>query len=125
MKYLDLPVTYLEADEFKENGELNIPDLPKSIPVIVLVQAKWCGHCETAKNAFQEFANKNHAKAIATTIEVDGDRPGEKALATKLQQLFPGFKGFPHYALFIDGKPIQKEIKSRSLQGIEEFAYLG
>lgn len=126
MKYFELPVAYLENDDFREDGSIDMGDISSSIPVVVMVQTKWCGHCDAAKPEFQKFASKHHDKIIAATIEVDGDRPGEIALQQRLKQLFPSFKGFPHYALFKDGKLVENhEIKNRSLAGIENFAYLG
>jgi len=121
MKYLNKPVAYLEDQDFTPDGKLVTKDIPKDMPVVVMVQSLWCPHCTDSKPAFQSFANKTNGKVFCTTIQADGTRQSEKKLAEKIQTLFPTFRGFPHYAVYKNGELVPKEIKGRTEKHLVEF----
>ena len=123
LEYLSRPVAYLEDEDFDSEGNLKINGIPKNKPVVVMIQAVFCGHCSTAKPAFQEFANNNE-NVFCATIQGDGERDSEKKLARRLESIKPGFRGFPDYCLFIDGKRQDKAIKGRREVDLVEFAGL-
>jgi thiol-disulfide isomerase/thioredoxin len=119
--YLTRPVHYLTDTDVDAQGKLINPAIPKGMPVIVMIQANFCGHCNVAKPAFQELTDKYDGKIFAATIQGDGKEPGEKELTARIKTMKPSFRGFPDYVLFIDGAPVNKDVKGRSLKDLEEF----
>ena len=122
MEYLNKPVAYLQDQDFDANGNLVNSSIPDNIPVVVMLQAKFCGYCTQAKPALQEFADQNVGSVFVATVQADGDMPGEKELGKRLSKIIPGFRGFPEYVLYKNGKRIDKKIKGRSLQDLNDFA---
>jgi thiol-disulfide isomerase/thioredoxin len=120
--YLNRPIAYLEDDDFDADGSLVNPEIPDDLPVVVMLQANFCGYCTTAKTAFQEFANANEGKVFCATIQGDGKIGREKALGDRLRKVKSNFRGFPDYALFVAGSRVPKEIGGRSLADLEKFA---
>jgi thiol-disulfide isomerase/thioredoxin len=122
MKYLNKPVAYLENDDISTDGSLNNPLIPTDKPVIIMLQSSWCPHCTSAKPAFQQFANENVGKVFCATIQSDGDRDSEKELGKRISSIKKGFRGFPDYLLYKNGKLVPVEIKGRSVKHLEEFS---
>lgn len=123
-KVLYYPIMYLEDTDFQGNN-LVLPDnIQNQKNVVVMFQTSWCPHCTSAKPAFQKFADDYQSKIICATVQGDGEREGEKALGKKVKQFIPNFRGYPDYCLFVKGKPVNKQIKDRSVQGLIEFANL-
>lgn len=123
-KVLYYPIMYLDDTDFKGNN-LVLPDnMQNEKDVVVMIQTSGCPHCTYAKPDFQKFADENQNRIICATIQADGDRPEEKALGKKIKQLVPGFRGFPEYCLFVNGKRVDKQIKNRKVDGLIEFANL-
>ena len=122
--YLNNPVAYLEDSDFNEKGELINNDIPKNTPIVVMIQALYCGHCKNAKPAFQEFANATEGKVFCCTIQGDGDREGERSLAKRLDVIKPGFRGYPDYVLYFNGERVNKEITGRGVEDLEQFSNL-
>ena len=116
------PIGYLEDSDFDSQGKLVNPNIPKNIPVVIMIQASWCGYCQKAKPAFQKFANQNQGKVFCATIQADGIRPSEKALGKRLSSIKKEFRGFPDYAVFKDGSPVDKQITGRAVEHLELFS---
>lgn len=121
MKYLNKPIAYLQDSDFDANGNLINPDIPKNIPVVVMLAANFCHYCTQAKPAYQQFANQMKGKIFCATIQGDGDMPGERELSRRLNKIKPSFRGYPDYMLFINGKRVNKEIKGRGVNDLIEF----
>ena len=117
-------IGYLEDHDFDSKGNMVIPDIPMDALIVIMVQASWCPHCLAAKPEFQKFAEKHKGKVICLTIQADGDRESEKKLGNRINILNPRFRGFPDYMLFKSGKLIEREIKGRTVEHLEEFAGL-
>lgn len=96
------PIMYLERSDFTSDGNL-VPALRK-IPIFVMFQADFCGHCKTAKPAFQRLANEGLIKCM--TVQGDGERKSERDIVPMLPTIYPGFQGYPSYMLFINGRKI-------------------
>lgn len=120
MMYLNKPVYYLTDGDVDSSGNLINPDIPKDIPVFLMLQAGFCGHCTVAKPAYQEFANKNEGKVFVTTVQADGKESGEKDLAKRLGSLIPNFRGYPHYAVYKNGTFLKNWEEGRSLDSLEK-----
>jgi thiol-disulfide isomerase/thioredoxin len=116
------PIAYLEDSDFNKKGKLINKSIPKNIPVVIMIQASWCGYCQEAKPAFQEFANKNQDKVFCGTIQVDGTRPSERELGKRISSIKKNFSGFPDYVLYISGSVVDKNINGRQISHLEEFA---
>ena len=116
-------IGYLENSDFDNNGKLfNEILLGKKIPIVVMVQTSSCGHCVISKPAFQEYANKTNTNQVfCTTIHADGERQSERDLGERIKNVIPDFVGFPHYALYMNGVLVNKEIKGRSIEDLGEF----
>lgn len=123
-KFLYYPIMYLEDGDFKGDKLVLPNDMQNLKPVIIMSQASWCPHCTTAKPAFQEFADKYKNQVFCATIQADGDTEPEKKLGKRIKEINPNFRGFPDYCLFVNGKRTDKQLKSRSVQGLIEFANL-
>ena len=123
-KVLYYPIMYLDDNDFR-GVQLALPnDMQNQKPVIIMLQTSWCPHCTSAKPAFQEFADKYQNQVICATIQADGDTEEEKKLGKRIKEIDPSFRGFPGYCLFINGKRVDKQLKSRTVQGLIEFANL-
>jgi len=115
-------VAYMEDDDFDHQGNLvDKIGIPKNYPVVMMIQAGWCPHCQRAKPAFQEFAHKFRDVVFCATIETDGQKPSERKLGERLNVIKPNFRGFPDYVLYLNGKRVDKEIKGRSVRDLVEF----
>jgi len=121
MTTLKKPVAYLENQDIDKNGDINNSEIPRHIPVVVITQATWCPHCQIAKKAFQEFANKNKGKVFCATIEANGQLKSEQELGKRVPSFIKNFRGFPHYTLYINGKLQDRKIEGRSVQHLEKF----
>ena len=114
MSYLTNPVIYLEPSDFTSNGVLKHF---KDTVCVIMVQANFCGHCTTAKPAFQAFA-ENNPHITCLTIQGDSDPKINKII----QKIKPTFEGFPDYFLMINGKRVNKNIEGRSVKDLKKFA---
>lgn len=118
MNDLHIPVVYLEDSDFSRDGHLVMPENYKNVPVMVMVQATWCPHCVHAKPDFQAFAKKYKGRVLTATIQADGGKEQQRALARRLESIIPGFRGFPHLLIYVNGRPV-KQVDGRSLSDLE------
>ena len=124
-EYFDKPVAYLEIQDFDKNtGNLINNDIPKDIPVVIMLQSSWCNHCKKAKPKFQEFANATKGHVFCATIQADGERKSENALGEIVKTLKSSFRGFPDYLLYVNGKRVEKEVTGRDVKNLREFAII-
>ena len=114
-------VNYMENHDFDKKGNLINKSIPNNIFVVIMIQASWCHFCKQAKPHFQKFAKKHKNKVFCATIESNGERESEKKLGNRVNDFVPDFKGFPHYILYKDGKMVNKKIKGRSVEHLENF----
>lgn len=105
MADLKYPISYLELHDFDDNGVLIAKEITEK-PVMVMLQAGWCGHCQASKSEFQKFADMGIVHCA--TIQEDGSRPAERELGKLIPRIYPdNFVGFPSYMLlFPSGKKI-------------------
>jgi len=122
MKYLYKPVAYLQASDFDSNGNLINPEIPKNVPVVVMVQANYCGFCSQAKPSFQKFADENKGRVFCATIQGDGEEEGETKIRENLNKFYDDFQGYPHYVLYKGGRRAPKQIRGRGVAELNEFA---
>lgn len=126
MKDFNSSVAYLEDSDFDDKGHLI--NIPTKLPIVVMFQASWCGYCQRSKPAFETFAGESKQKVLAATVQIDGDRPSEKALGARLDVIKPDLKGFPDYGLYVFNKSegyhelSDKEIGERTVEGLKSFA---
>jgi thiol-disulfide isomerase/thioredoxin len=123
MSFLNIPVAYLTDSDIDDGGNIITPQIPSDLPLLLMIQANFCGHCTTAKPALQEFAQKHGNRVVVATIQADGKEPGEMELAQRLSKIYPGFSGFPEYMLFKDKKPYKKHDGGRSVEDLEKFVF--
>ena len=121
-EYLDKPVAYLEDQDFDKDGNLIAQGIPNGVPVVIMLQSSWCPHCTSAKPEFQAFAEATEGYVFCATIQVDGDRPSEKALGDRIKILKPRFRGFPDYLLYKNGIKIEREIQGRDVRHLRDFS---
>lgn len=113
-------IAYLQNDALDSSGNLTFSTDNK--PLLVMIKASWCGHCKHAAPGFQEFADKYSDKVLCGCIrEGDGQTPSEKELMSRLKVLMPSFRGFPHFVLYVNGKPVNETVSNRSVAGYKEF----
>jgi len=91
------PIAYLERVDFTDHGDLGAAG---SKPVFIMIQGSYCGACTSAKPVFQQLANEGLVTCM--TIQVDGEREGEKELQTILNNIYPNLSTIPNYILYVD-----------------------
>lgn len=116
-------VGYLEDMDVDQSGKLVNPQIPADLPTIVFIYASWCGYCERSIPTVQEFVNANKGKVNVLAVQADDERPSVKALSSRLKDTWPQFKGFPTFVKYDGKKPTKKQLKDRSMQGLEEFSF--
>ena len=121
MKYLNKPVAYLQDFDFDKNGKLINKNIPTDKPVIIMIQGNFCGYCTQAKPAFQKLAEKHIGQIFCATIQGDGNEKGESDLAKRLNSVLPGFRGFPEYVMYKNGKRVKKHEGGRTMEALESF----
>lgn len=112
------PVSYLERSDFTDQGALINPLLINK-PVLIMLQAGFCGYCHQAKPDFQKFAEEG--LITCCTLQPDGDRQSERDTKDILEKIYPDFKGYPSYILIKpDGTKIPHN-GGRSTNDLREF----
>ena len=111
-------VIYIEASDI--NGDAVSGMAPLGI---VMLQSKGCGHCTAAKPEYQKLADRlqNVQGVQAYTVQADTDSQAMKAMS----QMIPGFRGFPTYALFRDGRYLATYDGPRTADAIMTFIEQG
>ena len=91
--------------------------------ILVMVQVNFCGHCTKAKPAFQKLAYENN-DIFCVTIHGDSENDSETELKNRINEIYPDFKGFPHYALHNEnGKRIKQNVNhGREYEDLKKFA---
>jgi thiol-disulfide isomerase/thioredoxin len=113
-------VLYLESHDFHSNGNLK-SYVNKGKPTIIIGTANFCGHCTTAKPAFEEFAKKN--PKVQAAIIVSDNSPTEIQAGKLFKVWDPEHRGIPSYFGFnSDGVFSKVHNKGRSVQDLEKFA---
>ena len=121
MEYLTPPVAYLDTNDFDNDGNLiNNQLLSSNLPVFIMIQAVFCGHCTRAKPWFQEFAQKNVGKVICCSIQGDSDMKSVKELTNMLSKICSDFVGYPTYVVFNKNKKI-KYTGGRKTEDLQSF----
>ena len=121
MTYLNKPIAYLVDTDFDDDGNLINPEIPKDIPVLIMIQANFCGHCTHAKPEFQKLSEENENDLFCSTIQGDGNEDGEQELGKRLINIFPGFRGFPEYMLYKNGEFVEQHDGGRSSDDLKKF----
>ena len=110
------PIGYLERTDFTESG--NLQGGLNNKPVLIMIQSESCGHCQTAKPAFQSLGDEGIVSCM--TIQPDGERQSERDIKPILNNIYPNFRGFPSYILYVKGQRIPYE-GGRSASELREF----
>lgn len=118
MNQLSFPISYLEKQDFHDNGNLR-NELTQG-PVFIMIQAAYCPACTRAKPAFQEFAEKGLVTCY--TIQIDGERETERSISQNglLELIYPGIKGYPSFLLIVNGEKITYN-GTRTVKDMERF----
>ena len=122
---MSMMIEYLENQDFTHDGRLK-QEVHRGLPVFVMFQANGCGWCTKAKPAFSDLINmyrRNDKKVKFMTILANGDKPSEKALATRIRTIYPGITGYPAFMLFLpDGRKYPYDMQaSRDAKSFHEF----
>lgn len=111
-------VLYLEGQDIKDDGSL-MPHVGKGKPVLLMVQANYCGHCVNAKPEFQKMVSALSNVVIAT-IQSDGDendKLASKKLGSKKGQGVPCYMGFDK-----NGNHVRNHQGGRDVAALSIFA---
>ena len=117
-KFLDYPVRYLEKSDFDQSGNLVNKQIPANMPILIMIQANFCGYCTQAKPAFQQFANQTEGRVFCATIQADSENANEKALASQIKTICPDFRGYPSYVIYKNGKYVKTHNGDRNIQSL-------
>lgn len=114
--YLTKPVIYLDPEDFTSRGVLKVF---KHNTCIVMVQSPNCGHCTTAKPAFQAFAELCSAENKVKCLTIQAD---DKRLVDLVLKIKPSFDGYPDYFKFKNGTLTSDIIDGRDVQSLLRFS---
>jgi thiol-disulfide isomerase/thioredoxin len=103
------PIAYLEKRDFVTTitdgvMDANLVTSLRSSPVFVMFQSSMCHHCTMAKPAFQQLADLGIVQCM--TVQADGERQSERDIVPILNAIYPNFKGYPSFMLFVRGQKI-------------------
>lgn len=113
------PVVYLEIEDFDPVSGLLHGEFKKK-PVLVMIQANYCGACTRSKPEFQKLADKNPGFILATA-QLDGEKESEKKIANILDKISPGITSIPAYILFFDNQKIMYTGTTRTGEDLYRF----
>lgn len=116
-------VGYLEDTDVNDQGVLINPEIQSTIPTILMIYASWCHYCKDTLPVVQSFVDQNKGNINVLAIQADDERPSVKALASRLKSTYPQFAGYPTFIYYKNKKPTKKQLKQRTLAGLEEFAF--
>jgi thiol-disulfide isomerase/thioredoxin len=113
-------VAHIEDFDIDENGSIkNYVNNGK--PIVLMGKGGYCGHCETASPAFEQFAEKTLGKIVCATIVTDGEE-SEKKAGKFLSIWDKSHRGVPTYMGFgVDGKFKKVHDGGRDIKSLEEF----
>ena len=119
-KHLNYPIFYLNNEDIDSRGEVTNADIPKGIPMVMMIQSNGCHWCQKAKPEFQKFADKygyyirsnenfknlyskyknkiQQEIAFVTTVNPDDVR------SDVFDAIDKSFQGFPHFVVYHNGK---------------------
>lgn len=116
MTFFKKPIAYLERQDFTDDRLT----LAKRKPIFVMFMMNRCVHCVNAKPEFQRLADRRNITCMV--VQVDGVRSSERAIGDIISTIYPDFRGFPSYALFVppDGRIVPYN-GSRDADSMERF----
>lgn len=101
-------VLYLEDCDFTSDGRLSLPPPYNGKHCLVMIFAHWCGPCKMTKPEYAKLKNLVGKDVVICAINGSGQKDSYKSeqdLMSRLKDIIPDFKGFPHIAVFgKDGK---------------------
>lgn len=114
---LNYPIAYLERNDFSDSGELLVMD---GKPVLIMIQAGYCGGCTAVKPEFQKLADEGSITCM--TIQLDGERQSEKDLNIIMNNIYPNLETVPSYILYMNKqKRIPYTGSDRSFESLKSF----
>jgi thiol-disulfide isomerase/thioredoxin len=115
---------YLEPNDLDmDNKMIKIPNSLKDKLMLIMIKAKWCGHCNNTNPKFIEAAKKslkNDKDVLFCFADVTADFGSDKTQNLP-SKFFDGFRGYPHLVLFKNGKEVAKYDGNRSPESLLEF----
>ena len=114
-------VIYLEQHDL-EGSKLSpqILEIANQRPVLVMIQAGFCGHCQDAKPEFQKCAD-NNTDILHCTIVSDGS-DSEQGIAQDIGSKVEQYDGVPTFMLFSsDGSHTATHDGERSEKAFKDF----
>ena len=120
MKHLNYPIFYLDNEDIDSNGNLSHSDIPKNVPVLIMIQSPNCHWCKKAKPEYQKFANNygyylrsnpnykslhdkykdNLIQEVAFVTTIDS----EDVDSSIFNKIDDSFQGFPHFIVYHNNK---------------------
>jgi len=113
---MNYPVPYLENHDFDVRGNLIQTSL-KDKPLMVMVQASWCGACQMTKPTFEQFAKMGLLNTAY--IQVDGGRPSQQSLAARVDAIAP--ERVEYYPTFFIITPSGQKFMFKEGHSIQDF----
>ena len=112
-------IAYLEVDDFNPDGSIK-SYVNNGKPIVLMVQANFCGYCKQASPALAQFA-KESPDILVATIVTDGEQ-SEKQAARFVKIWDADHKGVPAYFGFSpNGKFMIQHRGGRDVGSIKNF----
>jgi thiol-disulfide isomerase/thioredoxin len=114
----EYPIGYLEISDFDEQTGLLKGELSQK-PVLVMIQASYCGACTKSKPEFQKLANNGMFNVM--TIQLDGKKDTERQISNLLNKIIPGVNTIPAYVFFYKNNIFAYTGLSRTSLDLQQF----
>jgi thiol-disulfide isomerase/thioredoxin len=118
---------YLEAFDFDVNKKQLLPSLlPEFKDKLFLIMAKadWCPHCVHATPEFEKTDQllANNRDIVLCYVNITGETDEEKKSKDIVGKFFDGFRGFPGFYAFMNGKQVGTHNGPREGDAFAKFA---
>jgi len=136
MKHLNYPIFYLNSEDIDSNGKIINRDIPKDLPVLVMIQSSNCHWCQKAKPEFQKFANnfgyylrsndnfknlyEKYKKNVNKELVFVATAKPDDVNSNLFSKMDSNFQGFPHFVIYYKGDKHTYTGK-RTAEGLKNF----
>ena len=117
--FLDTGINYLEDFDFNFEEKTLVPSKDNDKLFFIIVYADWCGHCQHATPEFAKLVkmiDQNRVVLCCVDGTGKGTRESEQNLTKRLKDCFSDFRGFPHIAMFKNGKFLKNHEGGRKVE---------
>jgi len=113
-------VWYLEEKDFNKKGTfINKEKNPYNYPIVIMVQASWCGACKAMRPYYAKFAEKvdDDDMPILVTTADTGENPQMVDLLDTFENV--DIRAYPTLILYVNNKVFK--VQAGALQSVDDI----